>query len=204
MSTHTPEIAVVLPVYNPGPGIGMTLDSLRQQTVPFRLYVVDDGSVAKPDYHALLRGLDYRLIELKKNLGVAGAVNAGIQRALETGHEFIARMDCGDWCAPQRLERSHLYFHSRPDVDLLGTWVLITSPNTGSNYLFAPPTENRDLTRQLHYTMPFIYPSIMVRARLFRKIGLFGKESAEDYELCWRAAKHGCVLANIPDVLVHC
>jgi glycosyltransferase involved in cell wall biosynthesis len=54
MSPTAPQIAIVMPVYNPGEALAMTLESLRQQTVPFRLYLVDDGSCSKPDYDELL------------------------------------------------------------------------------------------------------------------------------------------------------
>jgi GT2 family glycosyltransferase len=204
MTLNAPPIAVVLPVYNPGVTIGMTLESLRQQTVPFRLYIVDDGSSAKPKYHEILRRFDCRLIELEKNSGITGALNARLKAALAGGHEFIARMDCGDWCDPQRLELSRDFLVSRPDVDLVGTWVVITSENTGSNYPFAPPTENSEIVRRLYYGMAFIHPAMMIRARLFQRIGCYSADydAAEDYELCRRAAKAGLILANIPQVLL--
>jgi GT2 family glycosyltransferase len=203
MSRSPTDIAVILPVYNPGEALAMTLESLRLQTVPFRLYLVDDGSSSKPDYHELLRGFDYRLIELPKNCGVSIAANTGLAAALAAGHAFIARMDCGDWCHPQRLELSLSCLIARPDIDLLGTWAMITSKNTGFDYLFTPPVDTDALVRRLNYTMPFIHPSTMARSQLFRKLGLYSAEVAEDYELCRRAARAGLRLANIPQILVH-
>jgi glycosyltransferase involved in cell wall biosynthesis len=202
MSPTTPEIAIVMPVYNPGEALAMTLESLRQQTVPFRLYLVDDGSSSKPDYDELLRGFDYRLIALKKNRGVSIAANTGIEAALGAGHAFIARMDCGDWCHPQRLELSRSFLVANPGVDLVGTWAVINSQNTGFNYLFTPPTHTDALVQRLNYTMPFINPSIMARSRLFQALGLYSEEVAEDYEFCCRAARAGLQLANIPQFLL--
>ena len=194
-----------MPVYNPGEALAMTLESLRQQTVPFRLYLVDDGSSSKPDYDELLQGFDCRLIALEKNRGIAGALNVGLEAALLAGHAFIARMDCGDWCEPERLALSCRFLHASSEVDLMGTWTMITSKNTGSNYLFAPPTDNSRLIRRLYYGMAFIHPAMMIRARLFKAIGCYSLdyEAAEDYELCRRAARAGLRMANIPKVLVH-
>jgi glycosyltransferase involved in cell wall biosynthesis len=180
----------------------MTLESLRQQTVPFRLYLVDDGSSSKPDYDELLRGFDCRLIALEENRGVSIAANTGIEAALGTGHEFIARMDCGDWCHPQRLELSRSFLLANPGVDLVGTWAVIDSQNTGFNYLFTPPTHTDALVQRLNYTMPFINPSIMARSCLFQALGLYSAEVAEDYEFCCRAAHAGLGLANIPQFLL--
>jgi GT2 family glycosyltransferase len=202
MSRTPTDIAVVLPVYNPGEALAMTLESLRQQTVAFRLYLVDDGSSSKPDYNPLLRGFDYRLIELDKNSGVSIAANTGLAAALAAEHAFIARMDCGDWCDPQRLELSRSYLLANPGVDFVGTWAVITSKNAGSNYLFAPPTGSDALARRLYHTMPFINPSTMARSQLFRTLGLYSSEVAEDYEFCRRAARAGLRLANIPHVLL--
>ena len=203
MSPTAPEIAIVMPVYNPGDALAMTLESLRQQTVPFRLYLIDDGSSSKPDYDELLRGFDCRLILLEENRGVSIAANTGIGAALRTGHEFIARMDCGDWCHPLRLELSRSFLVANPSIDLVGTWAVINSQNTGFNYLFAPPTDTDALVRRLNYTMPFINPSIMARSRLYQALGLHSAEVAEDYELCRRAARAGFRLANISQVLLH-
>jgi glycosyltransferase involved in cell wall biosynthesis len=202
MSPTAPEIAIVMPVYNPGEALAMTLESLRQQTVPFRLYLVDDGSSSKPDYDELLQGFDYRLIALEKNRGVSIAANTGIEAALGTGHAFIARMDCGDWCHPQRLELSRSFLLANPSVDLVGTWAVINSQNTGFNYLFTPPTRTDVLVQRLNYTMPFINPSIMARSRVFQALGLYSAEVAEDYEFCCRAARAGLGLANIPKFLL--
>jgi glycosyltransferase involved in cell wall biosynthesis len=202
MSPTAPEIAIVMPVFNPGEALGMTLESLRQQTVPFRLYLVDDGSSNKPDYHELLRRFDYRFIALEENRGVSIAANTGIEAALGTGHAFIARMDCGDWCHPQRLELSRSFLLANPSVDLVGTWAVINSQNTGFNYLFTPPTRTDVLVQRLNYTMPFINPSIMARSRVFQMLGLYSTEVAEDYEFCCRAARSGLQLANIPKFLL--
>jgi glycosyltransferase involved in cell wall biosynthesis len=202
MSPTTPEIAVVMPVFNPGEALAMTLESLRRQTVPFRLYLVDDGSSSKPDYDELLRGFDYRLIALEENRGVSIAANTGIDAALGTGHAFIARMDCGDWCHPQRLELSRSFLLANPSVDLVGTWAVINSQNTGLNYLFTPPARTDALVQRLKYTMPFINPSIMARSRVFQALGLYSAEVAEDYEFCCRAARAGLGLANIPKFLL--
>lgn len=204
MSPTAPEIAIIMPVYNPDEALALTLESLQQQTVPFRLYLVDDGSSSKPDYDELLRGFDYRLIALKENRGIAGALICGLEAALLAGHAFIARMDCGDWCHSERLALSQQFLHAHPDIDLMGTWTMITSKNTGSNYLFAPPTDHSRLVRRLYYGMAFIHPAMMIRARLFQAIGCYSLdyEAAEDYELCRRAAKAGLILANYPQVLV--
>lgn len=98
-------VAVLLPVYNPGKEFAWTIESLRNQTTPFKLFLVDDGSTQKPVYDELLDGLDYQVVNLEINQGVAAAANAGIQAILvERQFDFIARIDCGDWSIPNRLE----------------------------------------------------------------------------------------------------
>ena len=114
------DIAVLMSVYNPGSKLHLTLDSLRAQTVPFTLYLVDDGSVTKPDYAALLAGFDYRLIELSRNWGISIAVNCGLSELMKNDHAYVARMDCGDIAHPERLEVQRRFLDARPDVGILG------------------------------------------------------------------------------------
>ena len=58
-----PEIAVLMPIYNPADGLKECLDRLRAQTVAFRLFLVDDGSKSKVDYRAFTIGMDCQIIE---------------------------------------------------------------------------------------------------------------------------------------------
>jgi glycosyltransferase involved in cell wall biosynthesis len=198
-----PEVAVIMPCYNPGPEIGETLASLSEQTVAFKLFVTDDGSAKKPDYHTLLQGFNYELIELEQNVGVCIVRNPSMQRALEQGFEYLAQIDCGDWAHPKRLEEQLDFLKSHPDVKLVGTAVRILDDDMNHLYDFTPHTDPAKIKRSLYYGLAFKHPAMMQRASLIREIGLYTNEydAAEDFELARRAARVA-ELANLPNILM--
>ena len=198
------DIAVLMSVYNPGRELRLTLDSLRAQTVPFTLYLVDDGSRPKPDYPSLLGGLDCRLIELSRNRGISVAVNCGLAELLKNGHAYVARMDCGDIAHPERLDVQRRFLEERPEVGMVGTGAIMVVEERGWTYRFAIPSGHRTIRRALRLGMPFVNPTLMIRTSVFRDIGHYSDEFrvAEDYELACRAAKYGVGFANIQRLLL--
>lgn len=203
MSGARPDIAVVMPSYNPGPEIGWTLESLRAQTVPFKLFVVDDGSRTKPDYAALLAGFDHELIELPRNVGPCTVRNPAMQRAIDEGFEFIALIDCGDWAYPHRLEAQRDFLKARPEIGVVGSAVEVFKDDMSYAYDFNPPLGPDEIRKGLYYKFVFKHPAMTYRASLLRRIGLYSAEfdAAEDYDLVRRAALVSD-LANLPAVLI--
>ena len=201
--TARDKIAIVMPSFNPGPEIEWTLESLAAQTVPFRLFVVDDGSEHKPDYHALLDGFDYELIELPENVGASIVRNPAMQRALELGFEYIAQIDCGDWAFPTRLEEQVDLLKSRQDVSLVGSAVEVLNDDMSFGYDFVPSSKSSEIRRALFYNNVFLDPSMMYRAELLRTIGMYSDkyDAAEGYDLVYRAARVS-ELASVPKVLL--
>lgn len=198
------EIAVVMACYNVSDEeIAWTLDSLRGQTVPFKLFVVDDGSTRKPDYHAHLRGFNYELIDLPENAGVCTVRNPSIKRAIEEGYDFIGIIDCGDWAYPDRLEKQLAFMKRHPDIYIVGAASRTLSHDMGLAYVFNPPTDPDEIVKSAYYGLPFRHPVMMLRTGLFRQIGLYSGEfdAAEDYELVRRTLKRFRT-ANLPDVLL--
>jgi GT2 family glycosyltransferase len=204
MSAAASLIAVLLPVYEPGPELVATLDSIKRQTVPFRLYVIDDGSRNKPDYPSLLDGLDYRLIESPRNLGVNEARNPALQAILEAGHELIALIDCGDVMRPERLQVQRDFLAAHPEIAILGSQAELAVVQNDTCIVSRHPHEHDDIVTGLWIGLPLTHPALMLRARVYRHIGLYSPrfEAAEDYDFCRRAALAGYRFHNLPDVLL--
>lgn len=208
MSQIHPDIAVLLPVYNPGAELVQTLDSLRTQTVPFKLFVVDDGSSQKPQYDKLLHGLDYDLTLSPRNLGVNEARNPGLVKIL-TGHfQLIALLDCGDIAMPQRLERQSRHMRANTQIDILGSAVELQTSDDGTGVIshrtLVFPPDPQSARERLWSNMPVSHPAVMMRREVLATLGPYSKTypAAEDYDLMWRAARAGFKIANLPDVLL--
>ena len=78
-----PRLSVVVPTHNRPGLLGRTLESLRAQTVPVEVLVVNDGGLdVRPVVAAAQEaGLDVRLIEHEVNRGRSQAMNTGLLQA---------------------------------------------------------------------------------------------------------------------------
>jgi GT2 family glycosyltransferase len=205
---NTPEIAMLMPVYNPGADLVGTLDSLRAQTIPFKLFLVDDGSKFHTDYETLTQGLDVNILRLPKNLGITGAMNAGLDEILKGPYPLVARLDAGDMSRPERLERQRDYFHTHPEISILGSAVEFRLKNaedelTATQFIHFP--ENAEgCRRRLFWNVPCIHPAMMLRRDVFVKLNGYSEAypAAEDYDLMWRADKAGYKMSNLPEFLL--
>lgn len=101
-----PLITVVMPNYNGHRFVEQAIDSVLSQTYPnFELLIVDDCS--KDDslqliQHKAQSDSRIRVIELKKNAGVANARNVGVR---EAKGKYIALLDNDDLWTEDKLER---------------------------------------------------------------------------------------------------
>lgn len=97
-----PKISVVIPLFNKGPHIERTLNSvLKQLFQDFEVIVVDDGSTDRGA--EIVKGFDDSRIRLiqQENHGVSAARNRGIEEARA---DFIAFLDADDEWMPDHLE----------------------------------------------------------------------------------------------------
>lgn len=99
----TPEISVIIPVYNAADTIQNAIESvLGQSYANFELILIDDAS--QDNWEETLKEVsDPKVIFLKhgKNQGAAAARNTGIQNAKG---EYIAFLDSDDVWLPNKLE----------------------------------------------------------------------------------------------------
>ena len=68
-----------------------------------------------------------RVFSLNENRGIAEALNRGMQIAFEMQADYIARMDSDDISVAQRIETQINFFLRNPDVDIVGSNVLMFS-----------------------------------------------------------------------------
>ena len=206
--SNDPRIAVLIPSYNPGTELQGTLDSLRGQAVPFRLFIVDDGSKQPGDYEALTAGMDAKIIRLPRNLGITGAMNAGLSEIMAGSFDYIARLDIGDFSAPERFAKQLSYMDLHSDVGILGSAVefrLFDAARAliGSKLLVFPLTPE-DAAKRLQFNVAIIHPAMLIRRSVFEKLKAYSENypAAEDFDLLWRAHKAGFKLMNLSETLL--
>ena len=119
MKEISPKVSVVLPVYNPGPGVEKCIDSLRGQTLKdIEMIFVDDlGTDDSMDKIRAAAAQDarVRILTNEKNLGQGPSRNAGIEAARG---EYLSFVDPDDFVAPDFLELLYQKAHGE-DLDIV-------------------------------------------------------------------------------------
>jgi GT2 family glycosyltransferase len=210
----TPNISVIVPLYNKAPYITRCLRSILSQTYGnFEIIVVDDGST--DEGAALVRAYsDPRIFLISQtNRGPGAARNRGIARARG---ELIAFIDADDEWLPQYLEKTDEVFrHYGPSISAV-TWGYYESP--GMSPLEAvwrsrglqdgPFTVRQDtcpvsLVAALAYMSPC---STTARAALIRRLGGFFEGNrclyGEDAYLWLKVLMNGLVVFSLKPLVV--
>jgi glycosyltransferase involved in cell wall biosynthesis len=198
-----PAIAVLMPIYNPAFGLTECFDNLRAQTTPFRLFLVDDGSKVKPDYAALTKGLDCRIIALPQNLGITGAMNAGLAEILKGDFKYIARWDYPDLSDPTRFAKQVAFLEAHHDYCMVGCATNYLYTQTGLTVPAKNPERYEDCVQAMRYNAPLTHGAIMFRTSFWRELGQYTEQypAAEDYAMeCYAYAK-GYKFGNLPEML---
>jgi glycosyltransferase involved in cell wall biosynthesis len=201
MTSRTPRIAVVLPVYNGEKYIEEAIQSVLDQTfADFVLFVIDDGSTDRTvEMLSSFTDARLRIIRFPVHRGRVPALNTGIS---ESRSEFIARMDADDICMPQRFERQVRFLEAHPEVSICGTWMAEFGAGDGR---FRPPTEAEQVRAGLFFGWVMSHPTMMMRRSSLEQFGLAYNEGfgdVEDLEFLISASEV-TRLANIPEFLLH-
>jgi glycosyltransferase involved in cell wall biosynthesis len=195
------KFSVLLPVYK-----NDSLDSFKiavesvyksQSVKPSKVVIVRDGPV-KDDVQKFLDKLKkksvYKIIELKKNIGLSGALNIGIKN-IDT--EIIARADADDICLSDRFKFQLKYIQK---YDIIGTFMQEFSQKKSGKILTLPVVPNK---KYASLQTPIWHPTVMYKKSVLKKVG--GYEDIylfEDYLLWSKLFMKGAKFYNIDKVLV--
>jgi glycosyltransferase involved in cell wall biosynthesis len=180
-----PLVSIIMPTMNSEKFIRETLHSLiAQKYKRFELIVVDGASKDKTlDIVESYSDGDIKIIELALGLGIAAALNAGIDAAKG---EFIARMDADDIAYEWRLHDQVQFLIRNPQISLVGTGVDAFWDKEG---VYRSPISHTNIKNEFLVNNPFFHPTIMFR-RSIAESGLYRYNETysfeEDYELWGR------------------
>lgn len=188
-STRT---AILLPLYQSRPHeLERTMQSLLTQTEHADIVIVDDGStVPARDLIGDIDGVVH--LRLPTNKGIVAALNHGVEYCLEQGYEYIARMDCGDICKPERIARQQAFMDMHPRIDLLGALAEVVDER--GDFLFIEGVPGDHAVRDKLWDNPaFKHPTFFFRAGSLRRLGSYSPEylHADEYELMRRISRSG-------------
>lgn len=111
--SRSPSISVVIPAFNAGEGISITLNSvLCQDVTPDEIIVVDDGSTDDTKDRVRKFGNKVLLVS-QKNQGAASARHTGV---LSATSDIVVFCDAGDYARPGKLRLIKDAFTQFPDA----------------------------------------------------------------------------------------
>jgi hypothetical protein len=168
----SPEVSVLMSVYNGLPFLREALDDLLAQTFKnFELIVVDDGSRdGSRTVLAEYASRDPRVIKIEneENLGLPSALNRGMEVCRAP---LIARADADDRYAPTRLEEQVAFMRKNPEIGLVSCYV-VKIDTQGRPFLRATfPTRDGEIRLRELFVNCFTHPGVMFRTDLVRSLG---------------------------------
>lgn len=200
----TPNVSVLLPVYNCEAYITEAIDSILGQTFKdFELVIINDGSTDSSE-EIILSYSDHR-IRYEKN-----ALNSGIITTLNRGlrlcrGKYIARMDADDISYPTRLQKQVDFLDSHSEIGVLGSAVQCFS-SSGLGEIMCYETNPHKLFSSFLFaeSSMLAHPAVMMRRDLFLANDIQYSDSylhAEDYSL-WNELKYVSQLSNLEEPLL--
>lgn len=200
--TSSREITVLMPVYNGEKYLAQAMQSILDQTFEnFELLIIDDGSTDRtPEIIKEFIDPRIRVVNNEKNIGLIATLNKGIGLA---GTRYIARMDCDDWCVPERLAKQWSFMENNRDVGICGSWVKVIRES--GEQMWAYPVTNEDIRCRMLFASTLAHPSVIIRRAMLAEHHLEYAADyiyAEDYEL-WSRCMDYFSLANIPEPLIN-
>lgn len=211
--------AVVIPNWNGAHFLADCLSSLAAQSQPATVIVVDNGSTDGSAELVRSRFPEVTLVELSRNRGFAGAVNAGIRCALPDKVEYVALLNNDAVAEPGWLERLIATADAHPEAGIVASKLLLEDgvyiDSTGdfySSWGWAYP-RGRDEVDSGQYDGPDAREvfcgsggASLFRAAMLDDVGLFDEDYfayLEDQDLGFRAQLMGWKARYEPGAVAH-
>lgn len=196
----SPDVSVVMSVYNGADHLRETLDSiLAQEGVVFELVVVNDGST---DQSAKILE---EYASKDKRVRVFRQENQGLTRSLirgcsEARGKYVARHDVGDTSDPKRLLLQKAALDNAMDLAFASCWTEFCGPEWEFLYMFkgtghaaSPAFVISETEKHGVIDGPTHHGSVMFRKDCYLKAGGYRAEFyyGQDWDLWFRLAEVG-------------
>lgn len=182
---NTPQISIVMPVYNSEKFVEQAIRSLLVQTfMDFELIIVDDGSTdGSTDIVKQFDDERIRVFTNDKNQGIVYSRNRGLA---EIRGRFYAPFDSDDVAVPHKFQKQISFLKQNPDIAMTGSWARLmdkTGKPTGERWkLGANPNTIPSIMLFRNY---FVHSSLLVRRKAIETVVYQeGLDVVEDYRFC--------------------
>ena len=207
MNNPTPEVSVVMSVYNGENYIRESIDSILNQTfIDYEFIIIDDGSTDSTskilDQYSKLNPC-IRLIK-HKNIGLTKSLIVGCN---EAKGKYIARQDADDFSYPTRLKEEVSMLNNNEKIILVGTWYTVTYQDS-SSVLISYSGSDSAIRRDIFYKNPFCHSSVMFDKKTYDSLSGYNPnyKVSQDLDLWFKmlsVGKAGIVKKNLVKRSIH-
>ena len=190
--------------------VKLAIESILNQTFKdFDYYIQFDGAIDEnvEIYLSQLKDERVKISTRLENKGLAYSLNELLEIVKSKGYGYIARMDADDISMLDRFEKQIVYLESHFEVDMIGGAIHeIDEKGESRNKITSYPCHPEQCRVFFAKRNPVAHPTVMFKRSFFEKVGWkypMDYERNEDTRLWHEGYKHGCVIANLPDVLLH-
>ena len=178
----------------------------QQSIIPNEIILVCDGQLGDKLNETVTRyekelGI-LRVIRLSQNGGLGNALNVAVSKA---SNDLIARMDSDDISLPTRFEQQLSFFHSHPEIDIVGGDIsefIDTEDNIVGRRCV--PCDSNGIKNYMKKRSPFNHVSVMFKKQAIEQAGGYlDCFWNEDYYLWIRMQLQGATFANTGTTLVN-
>ncbi|MDP5211621.1 glycosyltransferase [Pseudoalteromonas tunicata] len=197
-------IAVLIPVYNNLSGLIKSIESIEEYE-SLEVVIVDDGSLEKIDL-AILTSISknqVKLLTMAENGGIVKALNCGLEYIYKNNFNYVVRLDAGDLCVNNRVEKQVRFLEDNQDYVIVGSYAEFVDLNGQKIFTQVMPSESEKINKYMHLNNCFCHPAVTFRINSLTKDFYYEEayKFAEDYKFFWDMIKKGKG-ANLPQVLV--
>jgi len=199
------DFILLIPYFNNYNGLISSINSINYPPDKYGILIVDDGSKSELNIQELEKlkpETSIKVIRLPQNQGIAKALNTGLAELHKRNdYKYIARLDCGDTCHPERFTAQVNFMDDHSEIALLGSWCKFTDIQSGKSYIYKTKLTHTELINEMHFKCSFIHPTVIFRREILDAIGYYPENypHAEDYAFFWNILKRfdGAILSEI-------
>jgi glycosyltransferase involved in cell wall biosynthesis len=200
--SKSPEISVLMPVFNTEQYLKSAIDSILNQTFQdFEFVIINDGSTDSSE-EIILSYSDSRIKYYKntENIGIVATRNKGID--LCTGR-FIAILDSDDIALPERLQKQWNFLNANPELAMLGGAMELIDSENQHIKIVRTDSPSHLIKTKLFFENRFVHSTVFIRRSILAEFRYSAdyKFYAEDYFL-WSQIVFKYPVANLPEVFV--
>lgn len=191
--------------YNFEKWIDRCLGSLRQQTVPVDVMVIDNNSGDRTVERIRRDYPEVILVENKSNLGFGRANNIGLHKADREGYDGVLLLNQDAWIDPDTVAKLTVASRQHPDYGILSP-IHLTGDGQKIEHGFSTYTGIADPRQQFEeelMTVPFVDAAIWyLPIGALRRVGFFAPifyHYGEDKDLENRMAYYGMKTGVVTD-----